>query len=297
MDRVAVALAALPGADVAHRVEGLLARDRLECAGVPPGRCGPAEPARPVAIRALGRFEVIVNGAVVPPAEWRSRKARDLLRILVSQRGRPVPREHLVELLWGGDEKPARLAHRLSVALSTVRGVLDPDRLAATDQLVLADSTSVALDVTQVSVDLEAFLLESAHGLRLRERGDPEDARAALAAAERRYTGDFLAGEPYEDWARAAREEARAAYLHTARALAHLCRRSGRVDEAVRYLLRLLDHDPYDERAHLDLVDLLAESGRHGESRRARDRYLAAMTEIGITPAPPSRPTTATAGR
>jgi len=288
-DRVAVALAALPGAEVAHRVEGLLARDRLECAGVAPGRCGSVEPACPVIIRTLGRFEVIVYGSAVPPTEWRSRKARDLLRILVSRRGRPVTREYLVELLWGGDDKPARLAHRLSVALSTVRGVLDPDRLSATDRFVLADSTSVALDVTQVSVDLEAFLVESAHGLRLRERGDPEGARAVLAAAERRYTGDFLAGEPYEDWALAAREEARAAYLHTARTLAHLFRRSGQVDETVRYLLRLLDHDPYDERAHLDLVDVLAEAGRHGESRRAQDRYLAAMTEIGVRPTPTAR--------
>ncbi|WP_425394388.1 hypothetical protein [Actinoplanes subtropicus] len=62
-------------------------------------------------------------------------------------------------------------------------------------------------------------------------------------------------------------------------------------------MLRLLDHDPYDERAHLDLVDVLAESGRHGESRRARERYLAAMTEIGVTPALPVRSTPRAAER
>jgi DNA-binding SARP family transcriptional activator len=289
LDRLAVALATLPGADGRHRVEGLVARERLEGAGViacgPALRCRERAPGPSVAILTLGRFDVLVGGAAVPTAEWRSRKARDLLRILVSRRGRPVPREHLMGLLWGDGEDPGRLAHRLSVALSTVRVVLDPDRLAPADHFVLADQASVALDITHAEVDLETFLVDAAHGLRLLERGDPDGARAVLVAAEGRYAGDFLADEPYEDWATTAREEARAAYLHAVRALAHLCRQAGRVDDTARYLLRLLHHDPYDERAHLDLVDLLAEAGRHGESRRARDRYLAAMAAIGVTPA------------
>jgi DNA-binding SARP family transcriptional activator/ATP/maltotriose-dependent transcriptional regulator MalT len=280
-DRLAVTLAALPGADVATRVAGLVARERLDAAGVPV----PApDQVPPVAIRTLGGFEVSVEGVPVPAPAWRSRKARDLLRILLGQRGRPVARERLVDLLWGNGEDAAKLAHRLSVALSTLRGVLDPGRHAPSDHFVLADGSGVALDVTHVSVDLELFLGEVAYGLRLRERGSAEDARAILASAERRYTGDFLADEPYEDWAGSMREEARAAYLHTTRALADLCRRSGRVDDAVRYLLRLLDHDPYDERGHQDLVATLAEAGRHGESRRARARYVAAMAEIDVAP-------------
>ncbi|GAA3453530.1 AfsR/SARP family transcriptional regulator [Dactylosporangium matsuzakiense] len=220
----------------------------------------------------------------MPAPEWRSRKARDLLRILISQRGRSVPRERLTDLLWGDEEEPARLAHRLSVALSTVRAVLDPRRLAPADHFVLADQASVALDVTHLAVDLETFLTGAAYGLRLREHGDPQAARTVLAAAEGRYTGDFLADEPYGDWATPVREEARAAYLHVVRELAELARHAGRVDEAARYLLRLLHHDPYDERAHLDLVRLLSDAGRHGEARRAHDRYLAAMAEIGVTP-------------
>jgi hypothetical protein len=51
------------------------------------------------AIRVLDRFAVHVDGKVVPTSNWRSRKARDLLRILVARRGRPVPRGELCELL------------------------------------------------------------------------------------------------------------------------------------------------------------------------------------------------------
>ncbi|MFD0599668.1 hypothetical protein ACFQZ4_51210 [Catellatospora coxensis] len=60
-------------------------------------------------------------GQVVPASSWQSRKARDLLRILVGRRGRPVPRSELSELLWP-DGDVQRTGHRLSVLLNIVRG-------------------------------------------------------------------------------------------------------------------------------------------------------------------------------
>ena len=42
------------------------------------------------------------------------------------------PRGELCELLWPDDD-PSRTGHRLSVLLSIVRGVLDPDRVFAND--------------------------------------------------------------------------------------------------------------------------------------------------------------------
>ena len=85
---------------------------------------GAPEPSAAVAIEALGRFRVLRAGAPVPRSAWRSRKARDLLKMLVARHGRPVSREALIEALWP-EEDPVRCANRLSVALSTLRGVLD----------------------------------------------------------------------------------------------------------------------------------------------------------------------------
>ena len=76
-----------------------------------------------VVIHTLGDFRVFRAGAVVPFGEWQSKKARDLLKILVAHRGRAVPRSRLMELLWP-DESPSRTANRLSVLLSTLRRVL-----------------------------------------------------------------------------------------------------------------------------------------------------------------------------
>ena len=85
---------------------------------------GDPQPSAAVAVEALGRFRVLREGVAVPRSAWRSRKARDLLKMLVARHGRPVSRDALIEALWP-EEDPARCANRLSVALSTLRGVLD----------------------------------------------------------------------------------------------------------------------------------------------------------------------------
>jgi DNA-binding SARP family transcriptional activator len=240
----------------------------------------PPEPDR-VRITALGRFAVSVGGHPVPATAWQSRKARDLLRILVARRGRPVARDELAELLWPG-EPADRVGHRLSVALSTARQVLDPDRRAPADHAVSADAGSLALNLSTVTLDAETFAGYAGYGLVALREGRVDEARAALEAAERAYAGDFLEDEPYDDVAAAAREELRAGFLQVVRALAGLSRRAGRADDAVRYLLRALAVDPYDEPAHRALVEILTGNGRHGEARRARERYAAAMAEIGV---------------
>ena len=67
------------------------------------------------------------------------------MKILVSRRGQPVPRDVLAELLWPeseGDEG-SRLRSRLSVALSTVRSVFDDTPVPPAEWIPLTDDRSV----------------------------------------------------------------------------------------------------------------------------------------------------------
>jgi ATP/maltotriose-dependent transcriptional regulator MalT/DNA-binding SARP family transcriptional activator len=252
-----------------------------------------APPRDPVRIQALGGFRVLRAGEPVPVEEWQSRKARELLKFLVARRGRAVPREALMEALWP-DEEPARLSNRLSVALSTVRTVLDPERRHASDRFVQADKHVVGL--AHVPVDVEEFLSVAAAGLDRFRWGERADALSVLASAETAYTGDFLEDDPYQDWAVSLREEARAVYLAIARTLARAAAAAGEHDLAVRYQLRVLERDAYDEEAHLGLVATLAAAGRHGEARRRYRIYGQKMDELGVeaTPFPSaSRPSPA----
>ncbi len=288
--RVSIALAALPGAHADHGLAARLATTRLTGAGVmlptpsPPAAGEPAE----VRIRVLGGFSMLIDGEPVTASTWKSRKARDLLRILIARRGRPVHREELVELLWGEAASDPGVSHRLAVALSTARGVLDPRRSAPSDHFIAAGGANLRANLDRLDVDVEAFFRDAGDGLRLLADDAGDDARLALAAADRQYAGDVYDDEPYDDWAQPLREHARAVRLDVLRALAELCQRRGELDETVRYLRRILDVEPYDERAHRTLLGVLTDSGRHGEARRALARYAAAMREIGLpTPVTP----------
>jgi DNA-binding SARP family transcriptional activator len=240
-----------------------------------------SEVPRTVAIHTLGVFRVTRNGVAVPHAAWQSRKARDLLKILVSRR-RPVPRDQLMELLWP-DTDPSKSGNRLSVLLSTVRDVLQPVEGGA--QPLATDGTAVWLDPALVTVDVEEFRKVATRALDAHRCGHP-DAANRLATAASRYTGKFLEDDPYADWAQHVTEELRALHQSVLRALIDHRQARGDVDEVVRHTLRLLEDDPYDEQAHVNLVKVLLAAGRIGEAHRRYGIYRRHMKDMDVEPQP-----------
>ncbi len=234
-----------------------------------------------VFIQTLGVFRVLRDRVPVPNAAWKSKKARDLLKILVARR-RPTPRDQLMELLWP-EVGPAVTSNRLSVLLSTVRDVLQPYPTAE-GPLVTTDG-AVSLNRTQVSVDVDDFLTQATAALDA-HRTRALDANAQLVAAVAAHTGDFLEEDPYQEWAGALAEEVRATHIAVLRALVARLRHAGDTDEVVRYTLRLLEQDCYDEETYLGLVEVLLDAGRLGQARRHHEIYARRMAEIGVPPRP-----------
>lgn len=236
---------------------------------------GKGESEKPaLAIRTLGGFRVERKGEPVTNSKWRSRKARQLLKMLIARRGRPAHREQLIESLWP-DETDANLSNRLAVAVSTIRGVLDPDRANEGDFFVKGDAETLRLDLDHLWVDVEHFLLLAKQVLA----GDI----AKSDEAEALYRGEFLEEDKYEDWAQPLREEARAVYLYLLRRRVVIAE-DVNVEEGIEARLRILELDPWDEEAHVGLMSALEAAGRHGEARRARRRYVSRMVEIGVRP-------------
>ena len=215
-------------------------------------------PTSRIAIKTLGGFAVFVDAEPVSATAWQSRKARDLLKVLVTRRGQPVPRDVVAETLWPDADDPARLRSRLSVVLTTVRNVLgSPDA-------IVADKDSIALSLDAVDVDVERFLAALASG--------------DLEGAEALYTGEFLPEDVFADWSVAMREEVRLAYVGAARALA----RDARGDRVLTLAAKILEQDAYDDEAHRILVASLHTSGRHGDARRAHELFAKRMDELGL---------------
>lgn len=238
-----------------------------------------------VRVETLGGFRVVRDGTVVPASAWKSRKARDLIKILISRRGKPVTIDALMERLWPG-QRPDELANRFNVLVSTVRSLLDPGRVLSPDGLLANDGEALHVETDRLAVDVEEFLADAAAGLRLITDGRHTEGIEVLRRVEARYTGDFLEEDLYADWAAPLREEARLTYRQVAEELARHARGIGDADATVRYLLRSLERDPYDERIHLELVSALSAFGRHGDARRYYRGYCGRMDELGIEAAP-----------
>jgi DNA-binding SARP family transcriptional activator/tetratricopeptide (TPR) repeat protein len=239
----------------------------------------------PLAIQCLGGFAVLRDGEAVTVSEWKSRKARDLVKVLISREGRPVHRSVLVDLLWP-DEDPTRTGSRLSVTLSTARAVLDPAKTYPPNWYLAAESDAVWLDVAHAEVDVLRFSALAAQATAERRTGPTPEAVEALAVAEAAYVGDAFTEDPYEDWTVSMRERARASYISVARRLADDTAAAGDSATAVRCYLRVLEHDPYDEHAHLGLVATQLAAGQQGEARRSYRAYGQRMDEIGVEAAP-----------
>lgn len=266
--------------DIAERAERMLAGD---------GEPGVEDAPR---IRFLGTFAVLaVDGSDV---SWRSRKAGQLLKILIARRGTPIPREQLLDILWPG-EPPAALVNRLAVAVSTVRSALDPLRVHPRDHFVTVDTHVVALNRDRIRVDGEEFLSRAESALAAAE----DRQRTATAASADDYAelcelvdgfpGAAFPDEPYARWAEPLRRDITSRFCAVAHVLARESALRGDHVKRIDVYGRILDADEYDELAHSGLVAALTAVGSHGQARDAQQLAHTKLAELGIKIAPPRR--------
>ena len=236
-----------------------------------------------LAVQVLGGFAVTHNGVPVPSSAWQSKVARDLFKMLAVNRGRPIPRDVLIDRLWPG-ESGDKANNRLSVALTTIRNIVDLDRAHAPDHILVADRDSVSFDLAHVSIDVERFLADVDRGRALVRQGHRDQGLALLRLAEAQYLGDLLEEQPYADWAVALRAEALTSYLSIAAILAEADSNTGDYESASSRYLRMLERDPYNEHAHLGAIRALRAAGHHGPAQRLYRNYVAKMAEIDVEP-------------
>jgi two-component SAPR family response regulator len=234
-------------------------------------------------ITVLGGFEVRAASGEV--TTWTSRKARELLCILVTFRGRPVSRELLMEHLWPG-QAPSRLRNRLAVAVSTVRRALDPGADLGSGHFVGTTRDTVRLHVDRVTIDAECFLRAGAaalaRGPASRQHVTSSESASRLDSDERAlteralsdsltyYQGEAFADEPFAEWATALRDECAAMQVALLHAVIATSSSGWRRAESARQILAT---DPYDERANRALVEALQNLGARGVAESTQAKF------------------------
>ena len=92
-----------------------------------PGGEPPGSPA-PVEVRMFGPIEVRAGSHRLGPRDFGGIKAKQVFELLLAARGHAVPKDRLVDLLWGADLPRHPLA-ALENHVSTLRRHLDPQNV------------------------------------------------------------------------------------------------------------------------------------------------------------------------
>ena len=245
--------------------------------GAAAARTMPAAPAGHVRVCLLGPLRVFIGDRAID--RWPTDPPARLLRLLGIH---PWPGPSALARPMFPDRQPPDAEADLDSAIAELRGLLDPAGALPDDHFVIARHDRIELSRGHVEVDAERFLADAAR--QLADLRDDAAALEALANLEARYTGELLEGEELGEDAGSLREECRAVHLSVLRRLIEAHRGRGAADEVVRYGLRLLRVDPYDEATHLALVGALADARRHGEALRYYRRYTGRMRELSLEP-------------
>jgi DNA-binding SARP family transcriptional activator len=217
-------------------------------------------------VRALGRTSIEVGGEAATE-EWLGHRPGQLLKYLVCERGRVVPLEELLEVFWPNAGRAG--ASSVRQAIHTLRDRLEPDRPRGKPSgYVVARGGGYELAPGRVAIDADDFEARARAGLRELQSGATERAEETLAAAARAYGGNFLADEPYAEWALAERERLRDLAAQVLRGLAELRRDAGDEDAAAEHLQSLAELEPLDLEAQRELIGLMLRRGRHSEALR-----------------------------
>jgi ATP/maltotriose-dependent transcriptional regulator MalT/DNA-binding SARP family transcriptional activator len=223
-----------------------------EAQATPPGPA-PAPAAGPrLEIRALGTFEVRVDGVRIEA--WPRRRAAQILQALALY-PRGLTRPALAELF----EQTEKDGGAMRTAWSALRKQLEPElgpRAASTFLVVEDDHVSLALDRVAYC-DVHAFEAGVAEGRRL-ERSEPVEAARRYSEAVRHYRGPLQAEGCFEAEREALAERARAAWLW----LADHHQRLGARLAAEAVLMDATVAAPDDEAVCLALMALQAAQGR-----------------------------------
>jgi len=243
-----------------------------------------AHPGYQLRIQTLGPFRVWRGDDEVAGREWQRRKARQLLQLLVTERGRMLQREEICEFLWS-EESPEAAGRDFKVALNALNRALEPDRPAedAPAFIVREEAAYGLRPGADVWLDAEEFG-------QLIAQAEKQEGQAALDLYRRAltlYQDDYLPEARYEDWASAERERLLALYLRSADRLAQELLTSAQYDECLTWCERILARDRCWEQAYRLMMRLHARRGDRAQARRVFARCLQALRqELDVEPSP-----------
>jgi SARP family transcriptional regulator, regulator of embCAB operon len=236
----------------------------------------------PTRIQLCGRLAVQLAGRELT-GRLPGGQARVLFTFLVVNRARPARREELIEALWPWRE-PAGAEASLSALLSRLRAILGGDVLTGRAEVRIGLPSDAWIDFEAAQEAIHRAESAVAQGDWSRGWGP---SLVALFTARR----GFLAGEdlPWAEEYRRQLEEIRCSALECYAAVA-LGVGGTELAPGERVARELIAVEPFRERAHALLMEILVARGNAAEALRIYEGLRTRLRdELGATPAPELR--------
>jgi DNA-binding SARP family transcriptional activator len=215
----------------------------------------------------LGRFGV--EGPDGPlNGDWLEHRPGQLLKYLVAERRRVVASDRIAEALWP-EAGPEEARNRLRYYVHALRERLEPDRgHRSPARFVVARRGAYCFDTSGVWVDADEFEREARAGLASLNQGFLAPAAAHLASAMALYQGNFLAEDPYAEWALDERERLCELAGRSLRAQVDIEMQMNNLEDAADHARRLADMEPFDTDVQKLFIRLCLRRGRRSEAFR-----------------------------
>ena len=231
-------------------------------------------------IRMLGEFSLQFGENKISNNSNRSKKVWLLLAYLICQKGRIVPRQELIHLLWG-DESSSNPENTLKITFHRTRTMLDQLWPSAGHDLILRQEGGYTWngDFPQ-EIDIETF--EKLCQMSASE--EEEQINSALSALEL-YQGDFLMKFSAEPWIIPVTTHFHNLYIETILAVCPLLSARRRHGDAVSICQTALGVEPYHEPLHQQLMQSLLDMGDQKGAIAVYDGLsLRLFNDFGIKP-------------
>ncbi len=237
----------------------------------------------------LGEFSVVRADEPVAAKEWHTRQARQLLKLLLTERGHTVPAERIIEALWPDHSENA--AKTLRSAINALRAVLEPGRPAHSPSRYIItrysgysfaplEPETVWIDVAEFECGLDACFSQT-------ETRPTAPIREKLARTLELYRGDYLSEDLYEEWAGRERERLRERYLQGLEKLADWQASAGELAAAIETCRHAVTYDNCREPVYRALMTYQAQQGDMAGALQSFERCRRTLDqELGADPSP-----------
>ncbi len=235
---------------------------------------------RTLVLRLFGGFEACFGGVWLGMDHFARRRSLTLLKILVTNYGRVLGRDELIDQIWPTNppEDAPQLLKSAAHYLRRAFGEAHDEK--SNSRFILTTANGYSFNTASPHrIDAVEFKRFADEGLRLERQGRWREALSSLEAAAELYRGAYLDDEPYSEWAMVPRRQLRDLLFDVLQALARLFRIAGDFEAAIRTDRRMLEFDPCLEDVHCDLMDLLFRSGKRIQALRQFEACRRALKE------------------